>query len=64
MQTTAHYGQAIFYFASSVPLTIDFVGSVSPLSEGWDSDNSEPIQCRAGAVQAHCGRVVSKPVLA
>ena len=64
MQTTAHYGQAIFYVASSIPLTIDFVGTVSLLSEEWDSDNSEPIQGSAGAVQAHCGRVVSKPVVA
>ena len=52
------------YFMLQVPLTIDFVGTVSPLSEGWDSDNSETIQGSAGAVQAHCGRVVSKPVVA
>ena len=52
------------YFMLQVPLTIDFDGTVSPLSKGWDSDNSEPIQGSVGVVQAHCGRVVLKPVVA
>ena len=52
------------YFMLRVLLTIDFVGTVSTLSEGLDSDNSEPIQSSAGTVQAHFERVVSKPVVA
>ena len=52
------------YFILQVPLVINFLVIVWPLSQGWDSSNADPIQGSVGTVQAHCGRVVSKPVVA
>ena len=51
-------------FILQVPLVIDFLVTVWPLSQGWDSSNADPIQGSVGTVQAQCGRVVWKIVVA
>ena len=52
------------YFILQVPLVIDFPVTVWPISQGWGSNNADPIQGTVGTVQAHCGRVVWKIVVA
>ena len=52
------------YYILQVPLVIDFLVIVWPLSQGWESSNADPMQGSVGTVQAHCGRVVWKIVVA
>ena len=39
------------YFILQVPLPIDFLLIVWPLSQGWDSSKADPIQGSVGTVQ-------------